>query len=104
MCIDTSTHSDEQRDIQYLVNILRGLVDLGHSVIVIEHQMDLIAASDWIIELGKGGGNEGGRLVFEGSPKEMFGVNTATADSLRAMRKTLEKRQNLKNINYKIVF
>lgn len=59
-------------DINKLMTALNALVDRGHTVIVIEHNMDVIKAADWIVELGPGGGEEGGNLVFEGSPKTLI--------------------------------
>lgn len=58
-------------DINKLMSALNALVDRGHTVIVIEHNMDVIKAADYIIELGPGGGEDGGNLIFEGSPKTL---------------------------------
>jgi len=66
-----------------LLNLFQHLVDKGNSVIIIEHNLDFIAASDWVIELGPGGGKRGGQIIFEGTPEEMLNAETATARWLK---------------------
>jgi len=64
----TGLHPD---DIKKLVFVLRGLVDKGNTVITIEHNLDLIKNSDWILDLGPEGGEKGGYIIAQGSPKEI---------------------------------
>ena len=65
----TGLHFD---DLQNLLNILHRLVDLGNTVIVIEHNLDIIKNADWIVDLGPEAGHEGGNLVFAGTPEELI--------------------------------
>ena len=64
----TGLHFD---DIKMLLQVLQRLVDAGNSVIVIEHNLDVIKSADWIIDLGPEGGNQGGRIIAEGSPEKV---------------------------------
>ena len=65
----TGLHFD---DLQNLLNVLHRLVDLGNTIVVIEHNLDVIKNADWIIDLGPEAGNEGGHLVFAGTPEELI--------------------------------
>jgi excinuclease ABC subunit A len=58
-------------DVQALLNILNRLVETGNTVILIEHNLDIIKAADWIIDLGPEGGDRGGRIIFEGTPADI---------------------------------
>ncbi len=59
-------------DVKKLIHVLQTLVDKGNTVIVIEHNMDVIKVADWIIDLGPEGGNKGGEVVFEGRPEDII--------------------------------
>lgn len=61
-------------DIQKLIKALRALIEIGHSVFVIEHNMDIIKVADWVIDLGPEGGKRGGYLVAEGTPEQIAKV------------------------------
>jgi excinuclease ABC subunit A len=69
-------------DIQKLLAILHRLVDKGHSVFMIEHHLDLLKQADWLIELGPGGGPQGGTLIFEGTPLQLAKAPTPTGQVL----------------------
>jgi excinuclease ABC subunit A len=70
--LDEPTTGLHPADVERLIQQLWGLVDSGATVIVVEHDMDVIAASDWIIDLGPGAGDEGGRIVARGTPAEIL--------------------------------
>ncbi len=74
-------------DIARLLAALRRLVDAGHTVLLIEHNLDVIAACDWVIDLGPEGGEQGGRLVFAGPPQEL--ANCAASHTGRALAREL---------------
>jgi excinuclease ABC subunit A len=64
----TGLHFD---DVRKLLEVLQRLVDLGNTVMVIEHNLDVIKCADWIIDLGPEGGDAGGQIVAEGTPEEV---------------------------------
>ena len=70
-------------DIDNLLKAFYALIDQGHSLIVIEHNMDMVKNADWVIDLGPEGGDLGGKVIFEGSPKDLKNAETYTAKALR---------------------
>jgi len=69
--LDEPTTGLHFHDVKKLLDVLQGLVDKGNTVVVIEHNLDVIRSSDWIIDLGPDGGAGGGTLVTEGTPSEV---------------------------------
>lgn len=71
-------------DITKLLSSFNQLIEAGHSVIVIEHNMDVIKCADWLIDLGPEGGNEGGYILYQGAPEGILSVkNSYTANYLK---------------------
>jgi excinuclease ABC subunit A len=82
--LDEPTTGLHFEDIRLLLDVLSKLVDKGNTVIVIEHNLDVIKTADWVIDLGPGGGEEGGYIVAAGTPEEVSAVrNSATGAFLR---------------------
>jgi excinuclease ABC subunit A len=82
--LDEPTTGLHFADIQKLLDVLHRLTDAGNTVIVIEHNLDVIKTADWIVDLGPDGGDEGGRIVAQGTPEEVAGVaESYTGEFLR---------------------
>ena len=83
--LDEPTIGLHMADVEKLVRVMHRLVDVGNTLVVIEHNLDVIAEADWIIDLGPEGGAEGGRIVAQGTPEKVAGVRRGsyTAEFLR---------------------
>ena len=72
-----------------IFSLLERLVDSGRTVIVIEHNLDVVARADWVIDMGPGAGRDGGQVIFEGPPAEL--VRTEQSLTGRHLRRRLEQ-------------
>jgi excinuclease UvrABC ATPase subunit len=70
--LDEPTTGLHMQDVDNLIQLLDRIVDGGRTIIVIEHNLDVVARADWVIDLGPGAGHEGGRVIFEGPPAELI--------------------------------
>lgn len=80
--LDEPTTGLHFEDIRVLLKVINKLVDKGNTMIVIEHNMDVIKSADYIIDLGPGGGRDGGKIVATGTPEEIVKIKTPTTEYL----------------------
>ncbi|MEM9171298.1 MAG: excinuclease ABC subunit UvrA [Pseudomonadota bacterium] len=82
--LDEPTIGLHMADVERLINVLQRLVDAGHSLFVIEHNLDVIAEADWVVDLGPEGGQAGGRIVGQGTPEKLveLGEKSLTGKAL----------------------
>ncbi|MDB9963492.1 excinuclease ABC subunit UvrA [Vicingaceae bacterium] len=92
------------KDTERLIVILRSLRDLGNTVIVVEHDEEIIRAADEIIDLGPEAGSHGGHLVFQGDAKALTKANTLTSDYLNHLKSVSDKTEIRTSNNYIEVF
>jgi excinuclease ABC subunit A len=83
LILDEPTTGLHFSDIEKLLGVFQKLVDSGHSLLVIEHNMDVIKCADWILDLGPEAGAHGGQLVGEGSPEQIAALDTVTSGFIR---------------------
>lgn len=82
--LDEPTTGLHAADIEKVISILESIVDKGNTVIIIEHNTDVMKLADYIIDIGPDGGTKGGEVVFKGTPKQMIeNADTITAKYLR---------------------
>jgi excinuclease ABC subunit A len=100
--LDEPTTGLHFHDVKKLIGILQQLVDKGNTVLVIEHNMDLVKCADWVIDLGPGAGVDGGQIVGTGTPDEIAKLQTATGAALRGLPPT-KKSKDKKKISQEII-
>ena len=84
--LDEPTTGLHFEDIRKLLEVLDQLVSFGNTVIVIEHNLDVIKTADWIIDLGPDGGDKGGEIIAQGTPEELIKINnTYTGQFLKKL-------------------
>ncbi len=84
LLLDEPTTGLHRHDVKRLLSVLHALVDRGHSIVVIEHNVDVLKSADWMIEIGPEAGAAGGKIVAEGTPEDVARLSTATSPFLLA--------------------
>ena len=72
--LDEPTTGLHFHDVSMLLSVFKKLQDAGNTLLIIEHNLDVIRAADWIIDMGPGGGEDGGTILFEGTPEELIEI------------------------------
>lgn len=97
--LDEPTDGLHVKDIHQIIHLFDSMVDQGNSIFLIEHNLDVLKAADYVIELGPGGGQMGGELLFYGTPAEMLSCEqSVTAEYLK---KNCLTRYSLKQMRFK---
>jgi excinuclease ABC subunit A len=91
--IDEPTTGLSFYDVHHLLNVLQRLVDKGNSILVIEHNLDVIRCSDWVIDLGPEGGDKGGEVIAVGTPEEVAG--NARSYTGQYLKQVLQQHRSL---------
>jgi excinuclease ABC subunit A len=91
--LDEPTTGLHFADVDKLLEVLQRLVDAGNTVLVIEHNLDVIKCADWIIDLGPEGGDAGGELIAEGTPEQV--CDNPASETGKVLRRVLPRRANV---------
>lgn len=94
LLLDEPTTGLHRHDVKRLLAVLQTLVERGHSVVVIEHNLDVLKSADWIIEIGPEAGSGGGKIVAEGSPETIAQTKTETSHFLREVLEGIESSKS----------
>jgi excinuclease ABC subunit A len=86
--LDEPTTGLHFRDVAVLSKVLHQLVEAGNTVVVIEHNLDVMKSADWIIDFGPEGGDQGGKIVFEGTPEDL--VKKSKGHTARHLKPVLD--------------
>lgn len=100
--IDEPTKGLHIKDITDLINMLNKMVDNGNTVIVVEHNMDVICQSDWIIDLGPEGGKNGGQLMFTGTPYTMY-LECSSSYTAEYLKKYIDRYEDMSGRWFQII-
>jgi excinuclease ABC subunit A len=92
--LDEPTTGLHLSDVAVLVRLLRRLIEEGHTIVVVEHHLELVRAADWVVDLGPGAGEAGGRLVAEGTPEEVARSEGPTGRYLAPLVGTLRRARS----------
>ena len=93
--LDEPTIGLHMADVEKLIRVLHRLVDAGNTVVIIEHNLDIIAEADWIIDLGPEGGDGGGKIVTQGTPQQVIKATSYTAKFLAEFLRERQARPAL---------
>jgi excinuclease ABC subunit A len=88
--LDEPTTGLHVHDVKKLLEVLQAFVQKGNTVVVIEHNMEVIKTADWIIDMGPDGGDKGGNIVFEGTPEQLLNIKESYTGKF--LKKILSKK------------
>lgn len=101
--LDEPSMGLHSRDTNRLINTLKRLRDNGNTVLVVEHDRDIMEAAEYLVDIGPGAGDEGGEIIFSGTHKQLAHANTLTADYLYGRKKITRKRRKVSAKNPRLV-